>query len=141
MIDKYAPILPFVGIGGLTLDMTKKEAEQKLGHPLGEGEEFFDGRWRRYTAEDLLYLFFDVRTDRLFKITTLSGYKGKLFGKIGTDTDEADLLRLEPTLEYDDFEEVYVSEEKGVFIETEVLENKAVWISVFVKDIEELAKL
>lgn len=136
MIDKYAPIIPYVGIGGLRLDLTKKEAEEMIGSPLKDGEDFFDGRWSRYTVEDLLHLFFDNRTDRLFKITTLPGYRGKLFEKIGTDTDEADLLRLEPTLEYDDFEEVYVSKEKGVFIETDLPAEKAAWISVFVRDIE-----
>lgn len=140
MIDKYAPIIPYVGIGGLKLDLTKEEAERVIGGPLKEEEEYFDGRWSRYTVENLLHLFFDNRKNRLFKITTLPEYRGKLFEKIGTDTDEADLLRLEPTLVYDDFEEVYVSEEKGVFIETDLQSEKAVWISVFVRDLEDVRK-
>ncbi|MGN0979552.1 MAG: hypothetical protein ACI4PT_04395 [Candidatus Avoscillospira sp.] len=138
MIDKYAPIIPYVGIGGIRLNSTKAEVEQVLGCPLEGKELLYDGEWSKYTIGNELSLFFVEEDDRLFEIETLPGYQGKLFGKIGTDTDEADLLRLEPTLEYDEFEEIYQSKEKGVIIMTDIPAQKAVWIAVYVEDLDEL---
>ena len=138
MIDKYAPIIPYVGIGGIRLNSTKAEVEQVLGCPLEGKELLYDGEWSKYTIGNELSLFFVEEDDRLFEIETLPGYQGKLVGKIGTDTDEADLLRLEPTLEYDEFEEIYQSKEKGVIIMTDIPAQKAVWIAVYVEDLDEL---
>ena len=46
-----------------------------------------------------------------------------------------DVLKIEPSFIYDDFEEVYVSN-KGIYIETDPVNNSVLWISVFVKEIE-----
>ncbi len=46
-----------------------------------------------------------------------------------------DVLKLEPSFEYDDFEEVYVSD-KGIFIETDPETNQVMWISIFIKELE-----
>lgn len=133
-MDKYAPIIPFVGMGGIRLNSTKAEVEQILGERLPEGEVLHNGKFRQYILGNEISLCFSEETGRLIEMETLPGYKGKLFGKIGTDTDENDLIRLEPSLEYNDFEEVFVSKEKGLVIETDLPLHKAVWISISAKE-------
>lgn len=46
-----------------------------------------------------------------------------------------ELLKTDQSFEYDEFEEVYVSE-KGVFIETDPETEKVMWISIFIKELE-----
>ena len=134
MIDKFAPIIPFIGMGGIRLNSTKAEVEQVLGERLPEGEVLHNGQYSQYILGNEMSLCFSEVTGRLTEMETLPGYKGKLFGKIGTDTDEKDLIRLEPSLEYNNFEEVFVSKEKGRVIETDLPSHKAVWISISAKD-------
>ena len=64
----------------------------------------------------------------------MRNYKGKLFEKIGVETLENEFLSIEPSFEYDDFEEVFESN-KGVYIETDVIKHTATWISVFIKEL------
>lgn len=46
-----------------------------------------------------------------------------------------EVLKLEPTFEYDDFEEVYFSP-KGIFIETDPETDTIIWISVYIKELD-----
>ncbi|MGN0978775.1 MAG: hypothetical protein ACI4PT_00400 [Candidatus Avoscillospira sp.] len=137
MININAPIIPYQGMGGLHLGWSKEQVENVVEKPLCQRMEISQ-KISRYTIPNKLLLFFNEKEDRLIKITTLPGYQGKLFGKIGTDTTEDEFQFLEPTLQYDEFSEVFVSEEKGVFIETKLPEAKASWISVFVEDLDKL---
>lgn len=59
-----------------------------------------------------------------------------LWNKFGVGTKAQDFMKIEPSFKYDDFEEVYESN-KGVFIETDAVEDTAVWISVYVKEMDE----
>lgn len=47
-----------------------------------------------------------------------------------------DYLKREPSFIYDEFEEVYESS-KGIIIETDAIEDTAVWISVYVKEMND----
>ncbi|MBP3633492.1 MAG: hypothetical protein J6J43_02835 [Oscillospiraceae bacterium] len=134
MYDIYAPIIPRVGMGGFLLNMSKQEAEKVLGYPLGDGENMHNGAWKKYMIDDALTLFFSVQQNKLKAIETEKDYKGLVLGRIGTSTDEADLLRLDPTLVYDEFEEVYESKEHHYQIETCLPEEKARWISISTED-------
>lgn len=89
----------------------------------------------RYEILGSVELCFNLINGKLFKITALGGYSGELFGgiKIGMRVD--DVLKIEPGFVYDDFEEIYFSE-KGVFIETDPVEDTVLWISVYVKEID-----
>lgn len=137
MIDKYAPIVPFVGMGGLRLDSTKEEVEEILGEKLKNPEMHFDGTRSRYAVQDVMLLFFEEKTGRLIMIYTQEGYKGKLFGKIGTDSTVEELMRLDPSFVLDEFDELYISKEKGVAVDAVSPENRTKWISVYVRDIDE----
>lgn len=141
MYDIYAPIIPYVGMGGFLLNMSKEEAEAVLGRPLGEGEPMHDGAWRRYEIDETMGLYFSVTQDRLKVIGTRKGYMGLLMGKISTSTDEADLMKLDPTLVYDEFEEFYESKEHGYQIETNLPDEKAEWITISTHDWDESRQL
>jgi len=77
----------------------------------------------RYEIKGVLYLFFHLRNSKLYKITTLSGYEGRLFDSIDVNTTEKEFLKIEPGFEYNDFEEVFETH-KGVFIETDPITEK-----------------
>ena len=74
--------------------------------------------------------------NKLFRITTLDNYQGKLFEKIGVGTTEKELLEVEPSFVYDDFEEVWESE-KGIFIEMDAETNTVRWISVYIRELDD----
>jgi hypothetical protein len=46
-----------------------------------------------------------------------------------------DVLEIEPSFVYDDFEEVYYSP-KGIFIETDPVKHTVLWISVYIKELD-----
>ena len=91
-------------------------------------------KWIRYDIQNSVELFFHLGNDKLFRITTLDNYKGKLFEKIGVGTTEEEMLKVEPSFVYDDFEEVWESD-KGVFVEMDAETNKVRWISIYIPEL------
>lgn len=136
MIDIYAPIVPYEGLGGLKLYSTLEEVA-----PLLRNEEIrierMDDDWTRYEIVDTMYLFFHNKNGKLWKLCALDDYKGKLFGKIGTDITEEELVAIDNSFVYDEFEEVFESP-KGVYIESDQRTHKIYCISVFIKELNEL---
>jgi hypothetical protein len=134
MIDLDAPIVPWGGMGGIKLythindlyDIIKQSTEETslIG-------KFFI----KYEIKDSLDLWFNVVNGKLFKITALKNYTGKLMGNIYIGMHIDDVLKIEPSFEYDDFEEVYFSP-KGIYIETDPVEHTVLWISVYIKEID-----
>ena len=135
MIDINAPIIPWEGMGGIKLYSTIKEMRELLGNEREVSAVVYHNMWIRYEIKGIMYLFFHLANGKLFKITTLEGYKGKLFDKIGVETLEDEFLEIEPSFIYEDFEEVFESE-KGVFIATNPLSTKAMWITVYIKELD-----
>lgn len=133
MIDINAPIIPYEGMGGIKLYSTIKDLKEILSSDNVKAT-VLNNLWIRYEIPDCLYLFFSLLNGKLFKITTLSGYRGLLWNKINVGMKAEEFIKIEPSFRYDDFEEVYECD-KGVFIETDVEEDRALWISVYVKDI------
>ena len=109
-------------------------------HELLEGEaveaEIVNNDWIRYDIQNSVELFFHLKNNKLFRITTLDNYQGKLFEKIGVGTTEKELLEVEPSFVYDDFEEVWESE-KGIFIEMDAETNTVRWISVYIRELDD----
>ena len=126
MIDIFAPIIPYVGAGGLRLGWTQEQVERVTG-PLGEYKAVAR-LWRRYTVGDYLWLFFNGPGDGLEKIVTLPGYCGRLFDSIDTLTSERDLVKKEPTLVYREQLKLYTTP-KGALIQT--VNGRAAHITVF----------
>lgn len=134
LIDNNLPIIPWVGLGGVKLyshlsqfyDLVDKQDEKS-----SLLVKFFV----RYEIKDSVDLWFNLLNGKLFKITASKGYNGLLFDRIHIGMHIDEVLQIEPSFEYDDFEEVYVSP-KGVFIETDPVEQTVLWISVYVKELD-----
>lgn len=135
LLDISAPIVPFEGFGEIKLYRTRDEL-----HELLEGEdveaEIINNDWIRYDIQNSVELFFHLKSNKLFRITTLDNYQGKLFEKIGVGTTEKELLEVESSFVYDNFEEVWESE-KGIFIEMDAETNTVRWISVYIRELDD----
>lgn len=135
LLDIRAPIVPFKGFGKIKLYSTRNQVQELL-----EGKavksEIINNDWIRYDIQNSIELFFHLKNNKLFRITTLDNYKGKLFGKIGVGTTEKELLEAESSFVYDDFEEVWESK-KGVFVEMDAETNTVRWISVYIKELND----
>ena len=134
LLDITAPIIPFEGFGEIKLYSTRDELIDLLEMESVSSKIIFDD-WIQYDIQNSLELLFHLKNNKLFRITTLDNYKGKLFGKIGVGTTEEEMLKIEPSFVYDDFEEVWESD-KGVFIEMDAETNKVRWISVYIPELD-----
>ncbi|MEK4472940.1 hypothetical protein NSQ91_06975 [Paenibacillus sp. FSL R7-0048] len=134
MVELHAPILPWKGIGGVKLyshisDFVPLLTQQKVkGELLGK----FLIKYEINTSIDL---WFSLINGKLFKITALSSYTGALFEKITIGMHIDDVLKIEPSFVYDDFEEIYCSD-KGIYIETDPTTDIVLWISVYIKEVD-----
>jgi hypothetical protein len=133
IINKNAPIIPYEGLGGIKLYSTIDDLKDLL---LVEDVSsiVINDKWLRYDIQNCIELFFHLDNKKLFRLTTLDAYKGKLLGKIGVGTSEKEMLDAEPTFQYDEFEEVWESI-KGVFIEMDAETNTVRWISVYIPEL------
>lgn len=140
MIDKYAPIIPYVGMGGIRLNSTREEVEEILGEKLKNPTMQFEGRRSRYDLGDLMLLFFEEETEQLIMMTTQRGYKGKLFGRFDVNSTVEELMDYDSSFVFDEFDETCLSEERGICVAAASLQGRTDWISVFVEDIEKRCK-
>ncbi len=101
MLDTTAPIVPFEGFGEIKLYSTREELRDLLALERVE-MMVINEKWIRYDIEDSIELFFHLENDKLFRITTLDKYKGKLFERIGVGTTEEEMLKIEPSFVYDE---------------------------------------
>lgn len=134
VLDVYAPITPFEGFGDIKLYSTRRELKEILELDGVVSRVMYDD-WIIYDIQNSIELLFHLKNDKLFRITALENYRGKLFDKIGIGDAQEDLLKMEPSFVYDDFEEVWQSD-KGVIIETDAKDNTIKWISVFVEELD-----
>ena len=133
-LDITAPIIPFEGFGKIKLYSTRDELKDLLEMKGVTSKIIFDD-WVQYDIQNDIELLFHLKNNKLFRITTLDNYKGKLFEKIGVGTTEEEMLKIEPSFVYDDFEEVWESD-KGVFIEMDAETNRVRWISVYIPELD-----
>ncbi|MBH5318321.1 hypothetical protein I6N90_10925 [Paenibacillus sp. GSMTC-2017] len=134
MVLLNAPIVPWKGMGGISLYSHISEYYDIIIN-LNEADALFGKARVRYEIKDEVDLWFNLFNGKLYKITALKNYNGKLFDKIHIGMPIEEVLEIEPSFEYEDFEEVYVSP-KGIYIETDPVEHTVLWISVFIKEID-----
>lgn len=134
MVELNAPILPWEGIGGLKLYSHISKFIPLLAQQ-NVKEKLLGKYLIRYEINNSIDLWFNVINGKLFKITALSNYTGALFEKITIGMHINEVLKIEPSFIYDDFEEVYCSY-KGIYIETDPTTNTVLWISVYVKEVD-----
>ena len=135
LLDVTAPIVPFEGFGEIKLYSTRDDLQELLDND-AVVVEIINNAWIRYDIQNSIELYFHLKNNKLFRITTLDNYQGKLFEKIGVGTSEKELLNVEPSFTYDDFEEVWESE-KGAFIEMDAETNTVRWISVYIRELDD----
>lgn len=134
LLDITAPIIPFVGFGEIKLYSTRDDLKDLL-EMKGVTSKIIFNAWIQYDIQNDIELLFHLNNNKLFRITTLDNYKGKVFDEIGVGTSEEKMLKVEPSFVYDDFEEVWESD-KGVFIEMDAETNKVRWISVYIPELD-----
>lgn len=134
MVLLNAPIIPWEEIGGIKLYTHIREFFDIINNKKTKAA-LLGKTLVRYEIKDEVDLWFNLFNGKLFKITALKNYTGKLFDVIHIGMPIEEVLEIEPSFEYDDFEEVYISP-KGIYIETDPVENTVLWISVFVKEID-----
>lgn len=134
LLDKMAPIIPYIGLGDIKLYSTREELRDLLSLD-GVDSMMITENWIRYDICNTVELFFHLGNDKLFRISTLDNYQGKLFEKIGVGTTTEDISKLDSSFVYNEFEEVWESD-KGVFIETDAENNKVRWISVYIPELD-----
>lgn len=132
MLDISAPIVPFDGFGEIKLYSTRDELIELLEMEGVKSKTIFNA-WIQYDIQDSVRLLFHLKNNKLFLIRTLDNYRGKVFGTISVGIKEEEILKLELSFVYDEFEEVWESN-KGVIVETDAETNKVRWISVFVRE-------
>ena len=134
VIDNNSPIVPWEGLGGFKLYSHISQFYDLIAN-MDEKSRLFTTFFIRYEIKESVDLWFNLMNGKLFKITALKDFKGLLSNKIHIGMHIDEVLQVEPSFEYDDFEEVYVSS-KGIYIETDPVEHTVLWISVFVKEID-----
>lgn len=131
-LDITAPIIPFEGLGGIKLYSTREELKDILSLD-GVESEIICNEWIEYDIQNSVALTFHLTNNKLFRIVALDNYQGKLFGKIGIGTTEEEMLAIEPSFVFEDFEEVWESE-KGVIAETHCATNSVWRIIVYIPE-------
>ncbi len=134
MVNLSAPIIPWEGIGGIKL-YTHISEFYKTFKQLREEPSLIGKFYIKYEIPESVDLWFNVINGKLFKITALKNYSGRLKEQIYIGMHIYDVLRLDPSFIYDDFEEVYCSP-KGIYIETDPVNRTVMWISVYVKEVD-----
>lgn len=126
IFDKFAPIIPAEGLGGVTIRSHIKEIHSFIEDIVysSDGNSVLESPFYvRYEIKDMLSVVIDILTGTIVKVGALSKYKGKLLSTIEMGMTVNELMILEPRIYYDDFEELLLIEGvSGVSIETDTPE-------------------
>lgn len=133
-IDLDAPIIPGIGLGGIRLYSKVDEIKDILNAPEIKKEVSYNGTM--YELENAIRIFVNNHNNKVYKLTAIDNYRGTLFEQIKIGMNVNDILKIEPSFEYEDFEEVFISP-KGIYMERD-LNDIVFWLSVFVKESEAL---
>ena len=133
-------IEPYVGVGDIKLYMTVEEVKAIIKHSkLRFSMEVWNNKgctpddpWTIIRVENSLHMFF-VR-NRLFKIYMEKDFSGKLDNGICINMPMEKVLEIDPTLEFDDWEEDYQSK-NGYWIENNLDDKTVLTISIFIPEI------
>lgn len=145
MIDLTTPIIPYEGTGIFKLDASYDEVKSLLQeYSILYSEEIsqpndIDPPWyiigisKAGEKDDVISITF--AKDRLFRICLYEGFEGKLPNGIhvGMPLDEAQ--RIDPTLTFDDWDEMFVSD-NGYWLEDDADTKKICWITIFIPALE-----
>lgn len=93
--------------------------------------------WTEIEIPNVMTLFFTDKNNKLFKIAFENKYKGKLENGVDFNWTIDDVKKIDDTLEYEDFEEIWLSK-KGYWLENTCDgQNKIFSIQIFIKEIND----
>ena len=147
MIDLTTPIIPYVGTGLFKLDASYDEIKSLLAkQDISYKEEIWeatdvDPPWtviiickeRTFEKYMAIKLFFAKK--RLFKICLYEGFEGKLPNGIHIGMPLSEAQRIDPTLTFDDWDEIFISA-NGYWTEDDANTKKLCWITIFIPALE-----
>lgn len=134
MIDINAPIVPFESIGGIKLYSKLEDVFERV-IKLEDDVTIHVDKWKLiFEIAEKVSLIFCNANGKLYAIVARDEYKGKLFDKIYSLMQVDELLKLEPSFEYDDWEEFYYSKNLGVQFRKDCQTGEAYDICITVKE-------
>ena len=143
-VDENAPILAYVGLGGIELGSTVIELRNLIdinrtkgrlyGGKIFKGVIYNKNRCIDDAVEQVT-VYIDIEERTVFKLDIHQNYYGKVFEKIGIGTSKEEMLKVEPTFEYDEEKRLWVTQ-KGVHIELNTDTDTVKRICIFTKDFE-----
>lgn len=133
-------IQPFTGVDNFTLLSSEKTVIGILGkNNISYVKEIWNNDectvkvpWIIIRAENSMSFFF--ANDKLFKIHVSEGFVGSLPNGISIGTDIEDAKEIDPSLNYDDWNEDW-SSDSGYWLEDSLDTNKVISITIFIKEI------
>lgn len=145
MIDLTTPIIPYVGTGIFKLNSSYDEIKNFLQkNNISYKEEisqpndidppwYIIGIYKNGEKDDVISLTF--AKNRLFRICLYEGFEGKLANGIHIGMSLAEAQRIDPSLTFDDWDEMFVSD-NGYWVEDDIYTNKLCWITIFIPAFE-----
>ena len=145
MIDLTTPIIPYKGTGIFKLDSSYDEVKallqennisytEKISQPNDIDPPWYIIGISKVGEEyDVISLTF--AKNRLFRICLYEGFEGKLPNGIHIGMTLEEAQRIDLTLTFDDWDEVFISA-NGYWIEDDVDTKKLCWITIFIPAFE-----
>ncbi len=139
MIDLSAPIIPYEWLWWIRLYMHISDLQDVI---MGYKDWQPTNNWFESSTQDYKIVFekkwfislvFNIMNWKLYAMTAHEYYTWKLFWDIHVGMHIDEVLKLEPSFVYEDFEEFYISD-KGILIETDVMTDCVSFISISVKE-------
>ncbi len=134
-------VVPYKGFDDITFEMSFEEVKELLR---GKHIRFNTENWPNKgcdpeVAWDIIRMGKNVSIffakKRMFKIYFENDFEGVLANGISLGMNIKDAETLDPTLQYDDWEEVYTSEQ-GYWLEDDVESGEIISITIFIKELE-----
>ena len=133
-------VIPYEGFDDITFEMSFKEVKELLRekHVQFNTENWPNKGCDPEVAWDIIRIGKNISIffakGRMFKIYFENGFQGILANGISLGMNIKDAESLDPTIQYDDWEEVYASEQ-GYWLEDDVESGEVISITIFIKEL------
>lgn len=135
-------VIPYKGFSDITFDMSFDEVKKLLREkriPFNV-ENWPNKGCSPEVAWDIIRVGKDISIffakNRMFKIYFENGFEGNLENGISLGMSIKDAETIDPTIQYDDWEEIY-SSDLGYWLEDDVETGEIISITIFIKELED----
>ncbi len=135
-------IMPYRGFDGIYFEMPFEAVKEQLRK---KQIQYYVEKWANKgcdpeVAWDIIRVGKNISIffakNRMFKIYFENEFEGILTNGISLGMNIKDAEMLDPTIEYDDWEEIYTSEH-GYWLEDDVESGEIISITIFIKELED----